>query len=379
MKIVISPDSFKESLSAVAVSEAIARGFKRVWPDAEYVLLPMADGGEGTVETLVAAADGRLLQADVTGPMGDPVRANYGLINGDKTAVIEVAEASGLHRVPSSERDPRRATSYGTGELILTALDDGARHILMGLGGSATNDGGAGLLQALGARLTDKDGHSLKPGGAALTDLHNLDLSTLDPRLNQCQIDVASDVTNVLCGKEGATAIFGTQKGATPDMVTKLDACLTHFGHQLEAACGKAIINLPGAGAAGGIGAALMGALDADLQPGSALIARAVGLPEAMHQADLVITGEGRLDSQTAQGKTPMGVARIAQEAGVPVIALGGSLASDADSLTDHGFSAVFGSVQAPMALENALNDAAENMERLAGNVAATLKVGKDL
>ncbi|MEX1058610.1 MAG: glycerate kinase, partial [Natronospirillum sp.] len=373
------PDSCKESFSAFDVAAAIARGFQAVWPDADYRLLPVADGGEGTVEAMVDATGGRKISVPVTDPLGRQIEAHYGVLGDGHTAVIEMAEASGLLRVAADERDPRITSSFGTGELILAALDAGSRHLILGLGGSATNDGGAGMLVALGARLLNDQGQSLSAGGSDLANLSRLDLTGLDPRLAGTRVEVASDVTSPLCGPAGASAVFGPQKGASPGVVTELDIALGRFGEVLSTHCGRDLIMAPGAGAAGGMGAALLGVLDAELKPGIELVARAVGLAEALHDADLVVTGEGRLDSQTAQGKTPMGVASIARQAGVPVIALGGSVAEDAGVLLDQGIDALFGSVQRPMALNDALADAAGNLERLAHNVAATLAIGKQL
>ncbi|EKR0072307.1 glycerate kinase, partial [Cronobacter sakazakii] len=258
-KIVIAPDSFKESLSAMDVAKAIEAGFREIYPQAHYVCVPMADGGEGTVEAMVAATGGQIITTPVTAPLGNKVDSFFGLLGDGETAVVEMAAASGLHLVPTAQRDPRITTSYGTGELILAALERGVKAIIIGIGGSATNDGGAGMMQALGARFLDGEGRELAPGGAALARLERLDLSALDPRLAQVSVTAACDVDNPLCGEKGASAVFGPQKGATPEMVSELDTALRRFGEQLEAATGKAIISAPGAGAAGGMGAALLG------------------------------------------------------------------------------------------------------------------------
>ena len=254
MKIVIAPDSFKESLTALEVANAIERGFKRIFPNAEYVKLPMADGGEGTVQSLLDATQGRLIEAEVTAPLGNQVKSFFGLSGDGKTAIIEMAAASGLHLVPMDKRNPCQTTSFGTGELIKQALDLGVQHIILGIGGSATNDGGAGMLQALGLRLLDKNGQSIGFGGAALSNLAEIQMADLDPRLQHVQIEVACDVNNPLCGERGASAIFGPQKGATPEMVKELDAALAHFAQIAERDCGKKIQDQPGAGAAGGMG-----------------------------------------------------------------------------------------------------------------------------
>ena len=258
MKIVIAPDSFKESLTALEVANAIETGFKRIFPNAEYVKLPMADGGEGTVQSLVDATQGRLIEAEVTAPLGNQVKSFFGLSGDGKTAIIEMAAASGLHLVPMDKRNPCQTTSFGTGELIKQALDLGVQHIILGIGGSATNDGGAGMLQALGLRLLDKHGQSIGFGGTALSNLAEIQLADLDPRLQHVQIEVACDVNNPLCGERGASAIFGPQKGATPEMVKALDAALAHFAEIAERDCGKKIKDQPGAGAAGGMGGGLL-------------------------------------------------------------------------------------------------------------------------
>ncbi len=271
-KVVIAPDSFKESLSALEVAEAIERGFRQIFPQVQYVKLPMADGGEGTVDSMVAATGGEIVRVTVTGPLGQPVQAFYGLLGEGETAVIEMAAASGLHLAPKAQRDPRMTTSYGTGELIQAALDRGVKTIILGIGGSATNDGGAGMMQALGARLLDENRQALPPGGAALAQLAYIDLSGVDPRLQQVSITAACDVDNPLCGANGASAVFGPQKGATPEMVTQLDAALRHYGTLLEQATGREVINAPGAGAAGGMGAALLGMLNARLRPGIEIV-----------------------------------------------------------------------------------------------------------
>ncbi|PIJ38547.1 glycerate kinase, partial [Serratia sp. OPWLW3] len=254
-KVVIAPDSFKESLSALGVADAIERGFRQIYPQAHYVKLPMADGGEGTVESMVAATGGEIVQVTVTGPLGEPVQGFYGLLGDGETAVIEMAAASGLHLAPPNRRDPRITTSYGTGELMLAALDRGVKAIVLGIGGSATNDGGAGMMQALGVKLLDKDRRPLPMGGAALAQLAHLDLAGLDVRLQRVSVTAACDVDNPLCGAKGASAVFGPQKGATPEMVAQLDAALHHYGELLERETGRAVLTQPGAGAAGGMGA----------------------------------------------------------------------------------------------------------------------------
>ncbi|MDT3251740.1 glycerate kinase [Serratia sp. root2] len=376
-KVVIAPDSFKESLSAMAVAEAIERGFRQIYPQVQYVKLPMADGGEGTVDSMVAATGGEIVRVEVTGPLGQPVSAFYGLLGEGETAVIEMAAASGLHLAPKGQRDPRITTSYGTGELILAALERGVKAIILGIGGSATNDGGAGMMQALGARLLDDQQQPLPPGGAALTRLAQIDLSAVDPRLQQVSVTAACDVDNPLCGPQGASAVFGPQKGATSEMVTQLDAALNHFGSLLQQATGREVLNAPGAGAAGGMGAALLGMLNARLRPGIEIVIETLRLEEALRDADLVITGEGRLDSQSIHGKTPIGVARVAKRHGLPVIGIAGSLSKDYQVVHQHGIDAAFSVLDRVVTLEEALTDAADNLEVTARNVAALWKLAQ--
>lgn len=376
-KVVIAPDSFKESLSALAVAEAIERGFRQIFPQVQYVKLPMADGGEGTVDSMVAATGGEIVRVEVTGPLGRPVQAFYGLLGEGDTAVIEMAAASGLHLAPKGQRDPRMTTSYGTGELILAALERGVKAIILGIGGSATNDGGAGMMQALGAKLLDDKQQPLSPGGAALAQLARIDLSGVDPRLQQVSVTAACDVDNPLCGANGASAVFGPQKGATPEMVTQLDAALRHYGTLLEQATGREVINAPGAGAAGGMGAALLGMLNARLRPGIEIVIETLRLEDALRDADLVITGEGRLDSQSIHGKTPIGVARVAKRYGLPVIGIAGSLAKDYQVVHQHGIDAAFSVLDRVVSLEEALAEAADNLEVTARNVAAVWRLAQ--
>jgi glycerate kinase len=379
MKIVIAPDSFKESLTALAVANEIEAGFREFFPDADYVKLPVADGGEGTVQAMIDASGGRLVNLRVTGPLGEPVSSFYGLMGDGATAVIEMAAASGLELVPPAQRDPLRTTSYGTGELILNALNAGARRFVLGIGGSATNDGGAGMLQALGGRLTDSAGAELAVGGGALSGLARIDLSGLDARIKECVFDIACDVSNPLVGPQGASAIFGPQKGATPAMVARLDDNLRHYADIIARDLGKQVADVPGAGAGGGIGAAMLVFLDGRLRPGSEIVTAAVGLDAAVAGADLVITGEGRIDGQTIHGKTPIGVARVAQRHGKPVIAIAGSLSTGAGAVHAHGIDAVFGAVSRPCTVEEALANAAVNVRVAARNIAAVLCLGGKL
>ena len=375
MKIVIAPDSWKESLTALEVATAIEDGFRQIFPDAEMVKIPMADGGEGTVEAMVAATQGRIVNLRVTGPLGEPVDAFYGLSGDEQQAFIEMAAASGLESVPSARRDPRITTSWGTGELIRHALDAGVRHIIIGLGGSATNDGGAGMVQALGARLLDARDEPLGFGGDALSQLARIDISQLDKRLAECRIEVACDVTNPLTGEEGATAIFGPQKGATPEMIKQLDNALTHYGQIIERDLDKSVMTLKGGGAAGGMGVALYAFCGADLRQGIEIVTEALALDAAVRDADLVITGEGRIDSQSIHGKVPIGVARVAKRYAIPVIGIAGSLTADVEVVYDHGLDAIFSVIPRICTLDEALENAAVNLRMNARNIAAVIKL----
>ena len=369
MKIVIAPDSFKESLSAPDVAAAIARGWQRVFPNAEILLRPMADGGEGTVDAVLAATGGQRRECTVRGPLGEPVQAHWGWL-GEGTAVLEMAAASGLHWVPRERRDATITSSYGTGELIRAALDAGARRIILGLGGSATNDGGCGLLQALGVRFLDAHDRELPPGGAALARLARIDIGAMDSRLLQARVEIAADVDNPLCGPRGASHVFGPQKGASPQQVEVLDAALGRYASVVAATLGEDHSQLPGVGAAGGLGFAAKAFLHASFRPGIELVAELSGLAEAVQGADLVITGEGRLDSQSLHGKAPVGVARIARAAGVPVIALAGSLGEGYQAVYEAGIEAAFSLTSGPQSLEQAMSGAAAELQARACDLA---------
>ncbi len=362
MRVVFAPDSFKECLTAREVAAAMARGWQSVDPQAQCICVPMADGGEGTLDALLASRGGQRLQAWVEGPLGEPVRADWGLL-ADGTAIIEVAAASGLALVEADRRDALRASSFGSGQLIGEALKHGARHLLLTLGGSACNDGGAGLLQALGVSLRDAGGAELERGGAALARLRHVDLSGLDQRLQGCTFEAAVDVDNPLCGPRGASVVFGPQKGASPAQVALLDAALGHYARLLEETTGLPAAALAGSGAAGGIGFALRCVLAAALRPGVSLVAEQVGLAAHLQGADLLVTGEGRLDGQTLHGKTPLGVARLAQAAGVPVVALGGSLGPGYEALYEQGVSAAFSLCEGPQSLAEAMACAEQQIE----------------
>jgi glycerate kinase len=369
MLIVIAPDSFKESLSAAEVVACVWEGFESVFPDIVCVGIPIADGGEGTVDAMI-------VRQVVTGPLGRPVEAFFGVTGDGRTAVIEMAAAAGLALVPMSERNPSLATTFGVGELIRAALDEGVDKLIVGLGGSATNDGGAGMIQALGGRLLDGDECDLPFGGGRLDRLRRIDLSSLDARLASVELDVACDVDNPLVGPDGASATFGPQKGATADMVERLDANLRHYASVIERDLGVAIADLPGAGAAGGLGGALFAVCGARLRPGVDIVNEAVGLDAWVARADLVITGEGRMDGQSIRGKAPIGVARIAKAHGKPVIGIAGSLGPGVELLAAHGVDAVFSVLSRPCTVEDALADAAANLRATSRNVASAVRVG---
>ncbi|EGQ7645584.1 glycerate kinase [Vibrio cholerae] len=370
MKVVIAPDSFKESLTAKQVCDAIQAGLARVWHDAKFVSIPVADGGEGTVQSLVDATQGRLLEVKVMGPQGKRVEAFYGMLGDNQTAVIEMAAASGLHHVPLAQRDPKLTTSFGTGELIRHALDQGVTKLIIGLGGSATNDGGVGMLAALGACFTNADGDPIQLTGGGLRELTHIDLQDFDPRLQNCDILVACDVNNPLCGDKGASAVFGPQKGATPEDVQLLDGALRQFGLLTEKVTGKMVLESAGAGAAGGMGAALLAYTQARLRPGIEIVLETVQLAHQVSDADLVITGEGRIDSQTVHGKTPMGVAKVAKRFDVPVLALCGCTGDNYQAVYQCGIDAVFAAVPRAMSLDDALKESDFNLADLAENVA---------
>jgi glycerate kinase len=379
VKVVVAPDSYKGSASALAVAEAIERGVRTVFPDSVVVKVPIADGGEGTVDALVVATGGRIEERTVRGPLGEPVRARWGVLGGGETAVIEMAAASGLPLVPKDRRDPRVTTTYGTGELVRAALDAGLTKLVVGIGGSATNDGGTGMARALGVRFLDASGAELPEGGAALARLHRIDLSGLDPRVAKAQIVVACDVDNPLTGPRGASAVYGPQKGATPEMVKELDAALARFAEVARAATGRDVASEPGAGAAGGLGAGLMFFTPAKLRPGVSIVLEATGFQALVRDADLVITGEGRTDFQTAMGKAPVGVAAEAKRHGVPVVCLAGGLGEGAEDVLAKGIDALASTVPGPMSLEECVARGAALIETAAVRVCRLVKVGAAL
>lgn len=375
-KIVLAPDSFKESMTALQAAQAMQRGVQQVHPDAECVLVPMADGGEGTTGAIVDALGGRLLDVPTTDALGRPILGTIGLIEAKSTVVLEVASSVGINLIAPKERNVELATSRGIADLITSALETGAKRLIVGLGGSVTNDGGAGMLTGLGARLLDADGNELPPQPRAFKHVDRIDLSELDPRLSRVQIDLACDVTNPLLGPEGASAVFGPQKGASPEQIPRLDHALEVYAKALERAVGHRVRDHKSAGAAGGIGFALL-ALGAHQHQGVGLVAEAVGLREQLEGAVLVLTGEGAIDAQTLSGKTPAGVAHLAHAANIPVIAFAGRVDPSADALLDHGFIAIVPILQAVSDLNTALADAPENLERSVATCMRLLAAGE--
>lgn len=377
MKIVIAPDSFKESLTALEVADAIEQGFKKFYPHADYVRIPMADGGEGTVQSLVDALKGKVVEQSVTAPLGNKIQAFFGISGDNQTAVIEMAAASGLHLVSPAQRNPLKTTSFGTGELIKAALDLGVKKIILGIGGSATNDAGAGMLQALGVQLLDANNQQIGLGGENLSLISKIDLSKLDSRLQQVEILVACDVDNPLCGEKGASAVFGPQKGATPEIVQQLDRALFHFSDIVQQDLDLNIREQAGAGAAGGMGGGLLLLPNVQLKAGVQIIIDAVHLNEQIKDADLIITGEGRMDSQTVHGKTPIGVAKAAKLFNKPVIAIVGSLKDDYEVVYEHGIDAVFPIICQLKSLDETLKLGRENLISTAQNIARLYKLAK--
>ena len=369
--VVVAPDSFKGSLSAVQAAEAMERGVLDAWPDSRVVKIPIADGGEGTVEALVTATCGRYQTCTVRGPLGRPVEARWGVLGDGRTAVVEMAAASGLTLVPEGRRDPRIASTFGTGQLIRAVLDAGFRHLVIGIGGSATNDGGSGMAKALGVRLLDGRGDTLPEGGAALSRLASVDLSRVDPRLAATEILVACDVDNPLTGPRGASAVYGPQKGATPAVVAELDAALERYAAVSSGATGRDVAGLPGAGAAGGLGAGLLLFTPARLVPGIDLVLDSTRFDDQVRGARLVVVGEGRTDHQTAMGKAPVGVARVASRHGVPVLLVSGSLGPGAEEVLAHGIGRIVQASPPEMPLQEAMARAAELLQAA---VAASLR-----
>jgi len=378
MKIVIAPDSFKGNLTAREVADAIEVGIRRVMPDVEIVKVPMADGGEGTVQALVDATSGEIITAEVTDPLGNRINAVFGILGNrePKTAVIEMASASGLPLVPLDKRNPMITTTYGTGELILKALDIGCKRLIIGIGGSATVDGGAGVAQALGIRLIDKDGNDIPRGGGGLKYLDRIDISGIDQRLKETEIIVACDVDNPLVGPRGASAVFGPQKGATPEMVEQLDMFLDRYADIIKRDLAVDVKYAPGAGAAGGLGAGLMAFFKAQLKSGIDIVISASGLENSLKDADLVITGEGKIDRQTIYGKTPIGVAKSAKKYGLPVIAFAGNINTDSNVVYENGIDGLMSIISHPMTLETAMERSKELLADASERAFRLVKLG---
>lgn len=372
----LAPDSFKESMTAKEVCEAMEIGIKRAIPDAECIHVPMADGGEGTVQSLVDSTGGTLIEKEVTGPLGTPVMAQYGILGDGKTAVIEMASASGIHFVTQETKNPLITTTYGTGELIRDCINKGITKIILGIGGSATNDGGAGMAVALGYKFLDKDGCELPFGGGALGELETIDTSDVISQLKDINILVASDVTNPLCGECGASVVFGPQKGATPEMVRTLDNNLRHYSKILKEQLGIDVVDAPGAGAAGGLGAGLLAFTNSTMKKGIEIVIDFNGLKQKLNNVDYCFTGEGGIDFQTKFGKAPFGVAQAAKSvnSNIKVIALAGYISQDAAALYDEGFDAIFGVVPGAADIDTLLAKGKENVSRTAESIARLLK-----
>lgn len=369
MKIIVAPDSFKGSLSAIEAANAIDRGIKKAYPEAETVLLPIGDGGEGTMETLVAATGGTIKAVSVTGPSNNKVEAAYGVLGDGETCVIEMASASGLHLVPEENLSPLETTTFGTGELIRQALDDGFSSFIIGLGGSATNDGGAGMLQALGLQILDSKGNEIGPGGGELNKVSKIDLTAFDKRINSSKFIIASDVQNPMVGLNGASHIFGPQKGASPDEVQLLDQYLVNWADKILEFTGTEVHDQPGAGAAGGIGGAFQAFFPFEMRRGVDVVLDYINLDRELENADLVITGEGKVDSQTIFGKTPLGVSQRAKSRELPTIIIAGSVGKGVEVLHDFGVISIHSIINSPMSLKEAIETADELLEATAEQV----------
>jgi len=356
-KVVLAPQGFKESLSGMEIAEAMAIGVKSVWPEAETVLIPVADGGDGTLQALVDSSGGEVRSAEVEDAIGRTIESQWGALGNGTTAVIEVASAVGLARLGQDERDVRNASTFGVGQLFIEALDAGFTDFIIGVGGSATNDGGSGMIQALGGKLTDSDGNDIARGGIALLDLVNIDVSGLDPRMANVNVVVACDVNNPLCGTRGASAIFGPQKGATDEDIQELDAALANFAEIIAKNLHKDVAEIPGAGASGGLAAGLMGFFDARLRLGADIVLEALNIEKHLKDAELVIVGEGQFDRSTVFNKSPVAVAQRAKRNGIPVIGIAGSLGAGFREVHEHGIDAVFSLVNRPMTLKAAMED----------------------
>lgn len=375
MKILIASDSYKHCLSSKEVGECLREGIMEKMPETTVVIVPIADGGEGTVDALVDSAGGKKVSVSVHGPLMKETTAQFGLIDNGRTAVMEMSAASGIELLKDEELDPLKTTTFGTGEMILDALDRGCDKIVIGLGGSATNDGGAGMLEALGIKLLDKDGNSIPKGGGGLSALEEIDASGLDERLKDTEIVLASDVDNTLTGDDGATRVYGPQKGAGKDEIEKLEKNIIRFADLTEKITGKDLRDEPGAGAAGGIGFGFMTYLDAQMRNGFRLISEMTGLEEEVKKCNLVITGEGKIDRQTQFGKTPYGVAQVAKKHNKPVIAVSGTLGEGYEVLYEKGFDALFSIADRPMSLQDSMKNAGKLLKSTGKSLAGLIQV----
>ena len=375
MKVLIAPQSYKGSISAIKVAEAIKEGALNIFPSIESLIIPVADGGDGTLETLVESTSGTIHNSNATGPLGNSIPVIWGTLGDNKTAIIEMARISGLALVPQNKRNPYYTTSYGLGEIIKEALDLDYRKFIIGIGGSATNDGGAGMAQALGAKLTDKNKKSIDLGGLALNEITKIDISGIDPRIHESEILVACDVNNPLCGPNGASFVYGPQKGASPEMVKTLDDALYHFGSQLISDTGINIMEIAGSGAAGGIGGGMVGFLNAKLKPGVEIVLDTLDFDKSLKNVDLVITGEGQIDFQTVFSKAPIGVAKHAKKYNIPVIAICGSLGKNYQDVHSHGIDAVIPITPKPMDLKEASDNAYELIKNTSEQIFRILKI----
>ena len=379
MKIVIAPQAFKGSISAMNAAKAINEGVKSVLPDATTILIPIADGGDGTLETLIEVMGGDAITEKVTGPLGSKVEADWGALSDEKTAIIEMASTSGLTLLKPNELDPYKATTYGLGEIILKALDKGYREFIVGIGGSATNDAGAGLAQALGIKLLNSNGKEIERGGFNLKHLDTIDMSELDPRVSESKFNVACDVDNPMCGPEGASAVYGPQKGATKEMITVLDSALQHFSHVVHRDLNKEIKHMPGAGAAGGLGGGMTAFLNASLKKGIDIVLETLDFEKQIEGADLVITGERQMDFQTVFSKAPIGAAQLSKSKNIPVLSLSGSLGKDYGLVHDHGSDAAFSILNRPMTLEEASANSNELITKATEEIIRAIVVGTKL
>lgn len=373
--IVLAPDSFKESMTAKEVCVAMERGIKKVNSNIQCIHVPMADGGEGTMQSLIDATGGEVYSLEVVGPLGNKVKAEYGILGNGEIGVLEMASASGIHLVSLEERNPLITTTYGTGELIKACLDRGVKKLLIGIGGSATNDGGVGVIQALGGRLLDKEGNELGFGGGELEKLDRIDLTNFDRRLKDVVIEVACDVSNPLCGENGASYIFGPQKGASVEMIKILDNNLKHYAKVIKEQFDKDVLEIAGAGAAGGLGAGLMVFLNGNLKKGIEIVIEYSGLEKKVKNCDMVWTGEGSIDFQTQYGKTPLGVATVAKKYNKPVVALAGGVGDNIDILYEKGIDSIFGIMRGVTTIDEALKNGKENIERTSENIARLMEM----